>query len=74
MEVNKRFQQAGLTRGVPGSRSLKEAATDEVNDFQPVPFPEGRLGPQLARDDVVIEFDGDAILLHAQLLYQGGER
>jgi hypothetical protein len=51
-----------------------KTATDKVYDFQPVPFPKLRLRPLLARDDVAIEFDGDAILLHAQLLYQGGKR
>ena len=50
------------------------AATDKVNDFQPVAFAKLRLGPLFARHNVAIEFDGDAILLHAQLLHQRGER
>ena len=64
----------GVTREVPGGKNSGTAAADEMNDFQPVAFAELCLGPLLARHNVAIEFDGNAIVLHSQLLYQGGER
>ena len=73
MEVNKRFQQLGLTIGVPRNLASRKTAADEVNNFQPIAFPERRLGAEFAWHDVAIELNGDAILLHAQLLYQGAE-
>jgi hypothetical protein len=74
MDVNKRFHEIGLTRGVPGSLASKETAADEVNNFQTVAFPEGCLSPEFAWHDVAIELNGHAIVFHAQLLYQGCER
>ena len=74
MEVNKRFHEIGLTRGVPGSLASKETAADEVNNFQTVAFPERRLGPEFAWHDVAIELNGHAIVFHAQLHHQRGER
>ena len=54
-------------------RSSGAAAADKLNDFQPVAFPKGRLRPLLARHDVAVQFNCNAILLHPQLLYQGGK-
>jgi len=55
-------------------RSSGATAADKLNDFQPVAFPKGRLRPLVARDDLAVQFNCNAILLHAQLLYQGGKR
>ena len=47
---------------------------DEVHDLQAVAIAEFGLSPLGARDDLAIEFDSDAIALHAKLLDQLGKR
>ena len=54
-------------------RSSGAASADKLNDFQPVAFPKGRLRPLVARHDVAVQFNCNAILLHPQLLYQSGK-
>jgi hypothetical protein len=70
VDVNNRYSSRGVTTGVLGGT----AATDELNDFQAVAFPKGRLRPLFAGHDVAVQFNGDAILLHPQLFYQGSKR
>ena len=50
------------------------SAADKMNDFQPVAFGKVRPSPQLAWNDLAIEFNGNTIVLHSQLVYQRGER
>jgi len=38
-----------------------------------IAFVERRVGPAIARDDVAIEFDGDAVRLHAEVIDECGE-
>ena len=52
---------------------MKSAAAYEVDDFQFVSVVERGLGPLIAGDDVAVEFDGEAIGLHAEGLDQGGQ-
>ena len=49
------------------------AAADEMDDLEAVAFGEQRGGPAVAGDNVAVEFDGNAVRLHAELFDQGGE-
>jgi hypothetical protein len=49
------------------------AAADEVDDLETVAFGEKRGGPAVAGDNVAVEFDGNAVRLHAELFDQGGQ-
>jgi len=49
------------------------AAADEVDNFQAVSIFEQCFGPAVARDDVVVEFDGYAVGLHGERFDQGCE-
>ena len=50
------------------------AAADEVDDFEAVAVRQIGVGPAVARDDVAIALNGDAVGFHAELLDEGGER
>jgi len=50
-----------------------EAAAHEVDDFQPVAFVEVGTAPFVAGSDFTVEFDGDAVGLHAELFDEGGQ-
>ncbi len=49
------------------------AAADEMDDLEAVAFAEERGGPAVAGDNVAVEFDGNAVRLHAELFDQGGQ-
>jgi hypothetical protein len=49
------------------------AAADEVDDLEAVAFGKKRGGPAVAGDNVAVEFDGNAVRLHAELFDQGGQ-
>ena len=49
------------------------AAADEMDDLEAVAFAEKGGGPALAGDNVAVEFDGNAVRLHAELFDQGGQ-
>jgi hypothetical protein len=50
-----------------------EAAADEVNNFQAVAFVELSFGPTIPRHDFAIEFNGDAVGLHAKRFHERGK-
>jgi len=74
-----------VTKGVPGNqrkqlttKDTKEheglrTSADEVDDLEAVAFVERRRGPAVARDDVAVELDGDAVGFHAEGFDEGGE-
>jgi hypothetical protein len=53
---------------------LELSTADEVHDFQPVAFRKFRFRPQFAADDLAIQFDGNAVLLHAEFFEKSSER
>ena len=53
---------------------LVKAAADEVHDLECVALGELCVGPAIARDDLAVEFDGDAVGLHSEFFHEGGER
>lgn len=59
--------QAGRGQG----RSL--APADEVNNFHLIAIVKDCFGPLGTGDDLAIQFDGDAIAFHAELLDELGE-
>lgn len=56
-----------------GERESGPAAADEMDDLEAVAFGEKRGGPAVAGDNVAVEFDGNAVRLHAEFLDQGGQ-
>jgi hypothetical protein len=42
------------------------AATNKMHDFQPVAFFEVRITPAIARNDFSVQFDRNAVGLHAE--------
>jgi hypothetical protein len=53
-----------------GERESGPAAADEMDDLEAVAFGEERGGPAVAGDNVAVEFDGNAVRLHAELFDQ----
>jgi len=51
-----------------------ESAADEVHDLQPVAIVQHGRGPGIAADDDLVQLDGDAVGLDAQLLHQRRQR
>jgi hypothetical protein len=49
------------------------AAADEVDDLQAVFIVKFGGTPALAREDVEIQFDGDAVVLHAEVFDERGD-
>jgi len=49
------------------------SAADEMDDLEAVILGEKRGGPAVAGDNVAVEFDGNAVRLHAELFDQGGQ-
>ena len=73
MKVKQRIGGKGVTKRVPGARSRIGAAADEVDDLQPVAFVQRVVSPAVAGHDVAVQFDGDAVGLHAEDFDQSGE-
>ncbi len=63
--VGERGQDA---RSRAGETPALRTAADEVDDFEAVAFVQLSFRPAIARDDVAVEFDSDAIGFHAELL------
>src|ERR1035437_670784 len=53
-----------------GNWKLLLSPADKMNNLQPIAVSERSLGPLRTRDDLVIEFDCDAVAFHAELLDQ----
>ncbi len=49
-------------------------AADEVNDFEAVTFAQFGGGPTIARNDVAIEFDRNAVGFHAKIFNESCQR
>ena len=53
-----------------GNWKLLLSPADKMNNLQPIAVSERSLGPLRTRDDLAVEFDCDAVALHAELLDQ----
>jgi len=54
-------------------RGLVPAAPDEMHDLEAVAVSEGSLCPLRPRNDIAVEFHGDPVGLHSELLDERGE-
>jgi len=59
---------------VQSSRYSERTATDEVNNLQPITFRKTDFRPFLAWNDSTIQFNGNTIRFHAEMLEETGER
>jgi hypothetical protein len=68
-------EMCGL-RGIGASGGLDKnlAPADKMDDLQAISLSEGGFCPMLAGNDVSIQFDGDSIRFHSQLVDKTGER
>jgi hypothetical protein len=70
-EVTRRVPYCSNAEG--GTPALREPTPYEVDDFQAIAIGEVGIGPLCPRDDVEVQFDGDAVLLHAKVFDQIGQ-
>ena len=52
---------------------MERSAAHEVDDLEFVAIVQSSVRPAIARDDVAIQFDGDAVGFHGEGFYQSGE-
>ena len=57
----------------PFRAAALESAAYEVDDFQLVSVPQRRLRPIGAGDDFAVQFHGDTIGFHSELLHERGD-
>jgi hypothetical protein len=67
--------EGGTPSGQPaGRRRYETSAAYKVDDFQLIAFGQVGFGPLIPWDDVAVQFYGDPVLLHAQVLDQPSQR
>jgi hypothetical protein len=71
MKPTGRVGNNGADEFKTGEAESGAAAADEMDDLEAVAFGEKRGGPAVAGDNVAVEFDGNAVRLHAELFDQG---
>ena len=68
------LSQTGILRDGAISWPCLITSADELHNLQLIAFGKLGLGPVLPRDNVAVQFNRDAIGLHAQLLDEAGKR